>query len=241
MAARRSYLCLSFGLLLLILLASCRQEGRPNIRLGVPIVSDCGKPADLESWFSTDTLAPAAETNVVRERFVSYLEPAGERPFGCGDSREGYRVTWLPTNRPAQIATIVRDDRGWMATATRFDDPRPILAGSPPRTVERRSESTPEGSTVAAFIDCLAAAKLWTAPAWQASREADDGDFILLELRAGGTYRALFRAQVTDINLQEVASTLLTAAGLSSMRELTDWEKAHHPNRLRCEAQSSAR
>ena len=241
MAARYQLLCLSFGLLALLLLVGCRQDGRAPIRSGVPILSDCSDAPNLASWFPTDTLSPEAETRALREEFVSYLTSAGERPFGCGDRREGYRVTWLPTNRPAQIATIVRDDRGWLATGTRFDDPRPINAGSPPRTVERRFESTPDDAKVAALISCVAAAKLWTAAAWQASRETDDGDVILVELRAAGTYRALFRAQVSDLNFQEVAATLLTAAGLSPVRELSDWDRVHNPNRLRCGAQLNAR
>lgn len=241
MTARCPFVRLSVGLLALMLFVGCRQGERAPIRSGVPVVSDCSETPNLASWFPADTLAPEADTRAIRERFVSYLAPAGERPFGCGDRREGYRVTWLPTNRPAQIATIVRGDRGWRATATRFDDPRPINADSPPRTVERKFESRPDDAKVAAFIGCVAAAKLWTAPAWQASRDTDDGDHILLELRSEGTYRALFRAQVSDINFQEVAATLLTAAGLASVRELSDWEKAHHPNRLRCEAQSIAR
>jgi hypothetical protein len=190
----------------------------PEIRSGFEALTVCpsGREAVIPAEFTGATARSASNLSSRVSRFVR----AGDHPsIWCGEApSEAYRALWLPANRPAIMATLIRIAGGWKTLATTFVDPPAgdsmQYRGAAQSTVAVQHESVVSSTVPEEFLALLQSVNTWTTPARRQSTEVDDGATWVMEVRRDNLYRMITRGNVPDAKFEESIRLLLRVANV---------------------------
>lgn len=201
---------------ILVMLTACRGDAVPDVHVGFPIVKECPPSVDGENVVPAEYLGSNAFWDArIREQLGRFMGAAGASQLWCGTAvTDGYRGLWLPSYRPALMASLIRTETGWLAERTEFVDPR--LQGEAlkfPWRVARQHRSVPSTMSVNDFLDSLDRGQFWRTPSWAHSSDTMDGSAWFIEARRGSTYRIVTRINSSDPSFEGSLRLLVRAAG----------------------------
>jgi hypothetical protein len=202
---------------MITLASACSDLTVPELRTGFAVVDACPSPGSDGYYLAPDRLGFDRFND---QRLVSdlshLLSAAGLGPLWCGrDVEEAYRALWLPSYRPAFIASLEAADGEWRTTWVTFADPRDSApAGSTEPHVTARASAVVRPPVAAALAEQFAASGLWAAPSLRLT-DADglDGGRVIFEARRGSAYQVVNYWQPNDEPLGDVVRALVRAAG----------------------------
>ena len=191
----------------------CSSGSPPQIAAGYAVAPECPSPSAADYFLGADRLGYDRDFDrLTRERISSLLRPASEMPLWCGAGiDEAYRVVWVPSYRPAAVASLVHRQGAWHAAFTSFSDPRDG-GESEWRVVDSISTvvSRESAQTVADTLEKTDFWRLRTARLQDAA--GNDGGRLLVEGRQGSRYQVVYHWQPQDEPLGDAARRLIEIA-----------------------------